>query len=589
MIREFAFGFANRHYFQDSNNAVKWECVAKDTFISLFAYDTDVELYFEDNKTLAGYDGLIYIPKEFLLDVDGKNIEDAQKKTLSLVSLLKKKDIPINIYFSGRGFHVGIPDKAFKWKPCNDLHLKVKDELKSHGIFQYADPSVTDKTRIIRLNNTLNSKSRLWKVRITETELTTSSSLEIELLAKKPRTNIKPVPFEDCNPVFDVMVRETRKSTVKYQAEVGMNPDPVNYPCIQSMLEGVSYGGRHATALRIASWMRWLYPENIVRLIMEDWRQRVDNPDHPLKKPEIDKIVTDCYKGHNGQGYRYGCKDLIMDKHCKTTCKLYKSKKSQSLMDASDMEKDFINFLSSDVKPLNLGSLYGEDLPIYPGELVVLQAPPKTMKTMLIQNWVNAFKKPTYFLELEMSPRQIWTRFIMIEKGWSEDDIRKHYLETSNGISNLFQWLHVDYAPCYPVELEKRIAMLPVKPEIVVVDHMGLMLSKHRDLNMKMEEIAGALTELAIKHNLIVFTVSEITKQAMTEGINIASSRGSFRIAYNASKVFALTSKKDLQGNINHLMLKTVANRESGTLNKMLTLDNVRIKAMNNKVTTEDF
>ena len=44
--------------------------------------------------------------------------------------------------------------------------------------------------------------------------------------------------------------------------------------------------------------------------------------------------------------------------------------------------------------------------------------------------------------------------------------------------------------------------MLPVKPEIVVVDHMGLLLSKHRDLNMKMEEVAGALTELAIKNNI---------------------------------------------------------------------------------------
>ena len=577
MIREFAFGFSNRHYFQDSNNAVKWEHVAKDTFVSLYAYDTDVELYFEENKTLAGFDGLIYIPSEFLLDVDGTNIEDAQKKTLSLISLLEKKKVPVNIYFSGRGFHVGIPDKAFRWKPCSDLHLKVKDELKSHGIFEYADVSVTDKTRIIRLNNTLNSRSNLWKIKLHKAELMTMSSIEIEALAAKPRQAEIKKEF-NCEPVFDVMVRETKKSTVKYQAEVGMNPDPVNYPCIQNMLEGVSYGSRHATALRIGAWMRWLYPEHVVRLVMEDWRQRVDNPDNPLPKPEIDKIVTDCYKGHNGSGYRYGCMDLVMDKHCKSSCRLYKSKKSQSLMDATQMESDYINFIMSDVSPLNIGELYGEDLPIYPGELVVLQAPPKSMKTMLMQNWVNAFKKPTYFLELEMSPRQIWTRFIMIEKGWTEEDIRQHYLETNNGISNLFQWLHVDYAPCYAMELEKRIAMLPIKPEIVVVDHMGLMMSKHKDLNMKMEEIAGALTEIAIKHNLIVFTVSEITKQAMVEGMNISSSRGSFRIAYNASKVLALKANKSPQGDIESLNLTTIANREKGNLNKKLILDNVTIK-----------
>ena len=201
-----------------------------------------------------------------------------------------------------------------------------------------------------------------------------------------------------------------------------------------------------------------------------------------------------------------------------------------------------------------------------------------------MQNWVNAFKKPTYFLELEMSPRQIWTRFIMIEKGWTEDDIRKHYLEMNNGISSLFKWLHVDYAPCYPMELEKRIAMLPIKPEIVVVDHMGLMMSKHRDLNMKMEEVAGALTELAIKHNIIVFTISEITKSAFHDGMDISSSRGSFRIAYNASKVLSLKASKKLDGSIANLRLKTIANREKGTLNKILRLDGVSMKVSNEKL-----
>ena len=344
MIREFAFGFANRHYFQESNQANKWENVAKDTFISLYAYDTDVELYFEENKTLAGYDGLIYMPNEFLLDVDGKNIEDAQKKASTLVSILNKKGAKCNIYFSGRGFHIGMPDTTFRWKPSKDLHLKVKDELKSHGIFEYADVSVTDKTRIIRLNNTLNGKSNLWKIYITNDELITLSPLEIEKLASKPRHDKKPILLES-DPVFDAMVRESKKSTVKYQAEIGMNPDPVNYPCIQEMMEGVSYGGRHATALRVSAWLRWLYPEHVVRIIMEDWRQRVDNKDNEFTKFEMDKIVTDCYKGHNGSGYRYGCMDSIMDKHCKSSCRLYKSKKSQSLMNANQMENDYINFL----------------------------------------------------------------------------------------------------------------------------------------------------------------------------------------------------------------------------------------------------
>ena len=579
MIREFAFGFSNRHHFMDSNQSGKWEYLSKDTFVSLFAYDEDVKKYFEDNKTLSGYNGIIYMPSEFLLDVDGNDVLIAKQKTVGLLSVLKNKNIPYNIYFSGRGFHVGIPDKAFKWKPSTNLHLKLKDELLKHNIFNYADISVTDKTRIIRLNNTLNTKSRLWKIHLTEDEFNLMSGEEIQELAQKPRRDRQPVKLH-CEPVFDIMEREIKKKTIKYQEEIGMSPDPANAPCISTMLEGAVYGNRHATALRIAAWLRWRYPEKVVRLIMEDWRERVNTEDNPFNKSEMDKIVTDCYKGHNGKGYRYGCKDLVMDKYCKSTCKLFKAKKSQTMMTATDMEQVMINWLNSDIEPINLGNLYGEDFPMYPGEVVVIQAPPKCMKTMLVQNWVNSLKRPTYFLEMEMGPRQIWQRFIQIDKGWNEEELRQHYLTKQTSMIDSFKWLNVDYAPCYPVELERRIDMLPEKPEIVVVDHMGLMLSKHRDLNMKMEEVAGALTELAIKNNIVVIAISEITKQAFSEGMNISSARGSFRIAYNASKLLSVTARKNEQGVIQDMVIKTEANREKENLKVLLRPEGVKLVKM---------
>ena len=126
--------------------------------------------------------------------------------------------------------------------------------------------------------------------------------------------------------------------------------------------------------------------------------------------------------------------------------------------------------------------------------------------------------------------------------------------------------------------------MLPVKPEIVIIDHMGLLLSKHRDLNLKMEEIAGALTEVAVKHNIVVFAISEVTKQAMTDGIGISSARGSFRIAYNASKILSLATTKGPDGLVNSIMVKTIANRERGALNAYLQLDGIRVKGVKDNV-----
>ena len=582
MIREFAFGLSNRHHFFPSDNSVKWENVAKDTFLSLYGYDDSVTKYFNDKKTLSGFDGPIYLPREFMLDVDGVEIEEAQDKTIKLVKLLESLKVPSNIYFSGRGFHVGIPDTAFKWKPGTNLHLKVKDELDKRGVYKYADVSVTDKTRIIRLNNTLNSKSRLWKVYIKQDELLELNGLAISAIANKPR-HIE-IPILQCEPVFDVSEREVKKQTMLYKDTVGKEPDPMLYPCIQTMLKGGAYGGRHATALRLVAWLRWRYPENVVRLVMEDWRKRVTTIENPFKQSEMDRLVTDCYKGHGGSGYRYGCNDKIMDKHCNSTCTLFKAKKSQGLMSADDMEENLISWLKGDAKPIDIGALYGKEFPIYPGELVVIQAPPKSMKTMLVQNWVNSLKRPTYFLEMEMSARQIWKRFIQIEQNWTEEELVAHYNTDNYKLANKFKWLNVDYQPCFAIELEKRITMLPVRPEIIIIDHMGLMLSKHRDLNLKMEEIAGALTDVAIKHNVVVIAICEITKQAMNEGMSISSVRGSFRIAYNASKILSLTSAKDEEGNVTSLVIKTEANRERGALNVLLKVNGIRIENVKKEI-----
>jgi len=259
---------------------------------------------------------------------------------------------------------------------------------------------------------------------------------------------------------------------------------------------------------------------------------------------------------------------------------LYKTKNSNSIMDATEMEKTLINFLTSNVNPINIGHLYGANFPIYPGEVVILQAPPKSMKTMLLQNWINSFKKETYFMEMEMSPRQIWSRFVMIENKWNEEELLNHYMQFRNGMEEKFKWLTVDYNAPYANELEKRISLLPKKPEILVVDHMGLFKSNHKDNNMKGEEVSQSIMEIAVKYNIVVFAVSEITKQAFHEGMNLASAKGSFRTAYNANKVLSVEPLKGNDGLIKMLHLKCEANREREHLNVKLSVKNANIGVM---------
>ena len=580
MIKEFALSLSKRHYFQDSTKLPDWQGLNSDTFMSLYDYDDDVKDFYAKHKTLSGFDGKIYMPDEFILDIDGANIQSARDKTIGLTLFLDDLDVPYKIYFSGTGFHVAIPPDAFRWQPSAKLHMYVKDALTNAGVFEYADPSVTDKTRLIRIVNTRNFKSGLYKVQIAKQMLDNPSSiLEYAIMPQQLADMIM-----ECNPVFDTLVKEKprEKVTTLVVKNDGRQPDPVNYPCISTMLESKPIGERHAVALRISAWLRWLYPEEIVRSVMEHWRQGIDLPTNKFRTNEMDSILKSTYEGHGGQGNRFGCNDVIMDKYCKNTCKLFKAKKSTTVMSPTDMEKILSEFYSQQTyEPMNIGKLYGQDFPIHPGEVVILQASPASMKTMLIQNWMNALKRPTYFIEMEMSPRQIWSRFVMMENNWTEEDLAKHYATKQNGMIDKFGWLTVDYSPCYAHELDKRIQMLPRKPEIVFVDHIGLLRSKQKDANMKVEESSQALMELAVNNNLIVVVITEITKSAFYEGTTMASSKGSFRLAYNANKILSLKSFKNKQsGLIEMLELKCDKNRERETLHVQLAVNNTKIGVM---------
>ena len=578
LYKEFALGVSNRHNFQAADKVSDWMGTDSDTFMSLYDYDEYVVEFYAKNKSLSGYDGLVYMPDEFILDVDGDNPWEAAQKTLKLLERLEELNVPNELYFSGRGFHIHISETAFKWRPSKNLHIRVKEELTKHGIFKYADPSVTDKSRLIRIPHTKNTKSGSWKNQFQPKWLLNKNITlkKIKEWCDKPRE----YPLNDlhCKEVFDVFDKEEVKEQLPIK--VASTRDPVNTNCIQKMLEGAPHGKRHMVALRVASYLRWNFPENIVRIIMEDWRVRVsDNAQSEFKREEMEGIIEGCYTGHDGQGYRYGADDPVIKFYCNSRCTLHKGAKAENMMDSSSMENELINFYAQDLKPINLGEPYGQDFPVYPGETVIIQAPPASMKTMLLQNWANYFKKQTYFVEMEMSPRQIWSRFVQIEMGWDEKQLSEHYKQMKNGMDKRFEWLTVDYSAPYAQELEQRITSLPIKPEIVIVDHLGLFKSKQKDNNMKVEEASQAIMELAVRQNVIVFAVSEVSKAAFKEGMDISSSRGSFRVAYNANKVISINPFKNKEtGLVELLDIKSDKNREKEHLQARLTVNNVRIE-----------
>lgn len=578
MLREIAIGFTNRHHFVNSDQLSNWMNMPEDVFTSLFEYDEYIKKFFEQNKKLTSFDGTLYIPDEFILDVDGDTFETAHTKCHGLIELLNDLIVDHNIYFSGTGFHIGIPASAFRWSPSPNLNKAIKYVFLRMGIYEFADPAVSSQTQLIRLVNTKNTKSGLYKVYLTNNEFH-EIRRDRELLkriASSPRTITIP-ELNEHDAVFDLTIPTPRSTTV---TEIRNNAtDATLYPCIQHMLSNVAQGSRHMVALRLASWFRPRMPRQYVHNILHSWRSSLENRDGFSVK-ELDDIIESIYSGHNGQGSRYGCNDPIMDKFCKETCRLYRIKKNATFMEAAELDNVLVKFheniKSGLIKPLKI---FGTDFPIWPGEVVMIQAPPKSMKTLLLQNIVNDARLPTYFKEMEMNSNQIWSRFVQMHMNWTDDEFIENYTRYRDKILPNFSWLTMDFQSCYPFELQKKIELMNVKPMIVVIDHIRLLKSKQRDPNLRIEEASQALTELAINNNIIVFVVSEITKEAIREGMGVTSAKGSIGTVYNVNKLLSVDpyfSRRS--GLIESLRLRTIVNREKEHLDIILNFNNYALK-----------
>ena len=88
MIKEYAFGLNNRHHFCDASDLEKYTGMEQDTFTSLWDYDNHVVDFVKTKGNFAGYDGILYMPDEFLLDVDGTNPENAKQRAIGLGIML---------------------------------------------------------------------------------------------------------------------------------------------------------------------------------------------------------------------------------------------------------------------------------------------------------------------------------------------------------------------------------------------------------------------------------------------------------------------------------------------------------------------
>jgi len=173
-----------------------------DCYSSWCRYKSEFLSYWATNShSLRGYQGSCftdYIP----IDIDNDDLNYSLKTCRDFIKYIEcSYDVPIkslNIYFSGsKGFHIEIPISLFgKVEPASDLPYRIKDVVRSFG-FDDIDQRIYKANSLLRIPNSINSKTTRYKIPITHKEITNLTLNQILDLSGQPRQIPIGIPPEE--------------------------------------------------------------------------------------------------------------------------------------------------------------------------------------------------------------------------------------------------------------------------------------------------------------------------------------------------------------------------------------------------------
>ena len=309
----------------------KLEATLQKRFNNVDAYFTNF-LYNHKDQNESYLIGPLY------LDLDGEiNSSEGYNKVkedaLSVISYLNTHlKVPkefIRIYFSGsKGFHLIVPFNVFGIQPCKDLNMKYKKialEANTHTLNQTIDTRIYDKKRLIRAPHSINGKTGLYKVPLTEEILRASTYESMKLYASVDRqfafADTKLI--ESARQAFIEATKEKEK--IKKKANTNfINPNYEIPLCVKYIYNvGAIEGSRNNTLIILASALlqKGIELETCIDAMVE-WDEQKNEPSMGAK--EVETTVRSAYRNLI-DGKRYGCASIQELGMCiGTQCKLYR-------------------------------------------------------------------------------------------------------------------------------------------------------------------------------------------------------------------------------------------------------------------------
>jgi DNA polymerase elongation subunit (family B) len=321
----------------------KWERLESTKLLGYIKKNAGSEVYYSVQKfrfanKVYGEDFLM--PLFFDLDVEqGDNIQVALLDANHVLDSLYALDIPkqmISVSFSGnKGFHIIINEEVFGFKPSRDLHMRVA-HLQKHfekTLKLQTLCHATGNRKMLRIQNTINLKSGLYKITIPHKLILERDVCEILKLAQTPKKKektIKPelIPkaqkcYQDC--MKDYIVPKITKTEIK---KIDFTP-----VCIKHLLEDNLQvkGMRNKATLVLAEFYKdYGFSEKETTSVIENWTKKIPQEMTSSRNGARLGSMLSCIKSvYSSNIYHFNCsfiKSLGWKINCSSRCKFCNNK-----------------------------------------------------------------------------------------------------------------------------------------------------------------------------------------------------------------------------------------------------------------------
>jgi len=522
---DYAFGGVSKRNNVIKVNDLKIPKNGTDCYRTYFRFQKDYLNHFNKRNTVKGYSGKCY--SDFIpVDIDDNDLNSAYDKTKYFIELLNIDfEFTVqHIFFSGsKGFHLYLPSVSFNnFTPSEELPRIFKDIVVDIcGKEVEVDLKNYEYNRLFRINNTVNSKTGLYKIALDYDEFYEGIEYITEIAHDLKQVN---------HPALTDYVQNSQFIELYQKHKI-----PQKNNLLSKIEHGVPKGERDDTAIRIVGLLRkGGLDKNATSMILHGWNKGLDEP---LEESEIDKCIN--------SGYKYENENMEVD--------------IRHIWAFSDDYKSFVN----SAKQVNLGISFIDKKirGLRPGQVLTIMGFTGNFKSGLLQwimrHYYQYSSEPVLMFQMEMSGLDIFERAMQMTTEKSGKEIEDIYKSNGN-FSELLRSLREDQEKFMVVDrpglsfedmkeyilLSEKI--LREKIGLVGIDFLQLVRSTGQTNIQKMDSVAKDLKNFAKEMNVPVIALSQVTGiEDEYERINLMDSRDSKTIVQMSDYAIGIRLSKD--------------------------------------------